>query len=222
MSATGLEAFDRTVQTTNIWLHEIIEDLGPDRGHAWHVLGGVLRTLRDQLPVELAAHFAAQLPLLIRGAFYEAWNPGSASRKAKSEVEFLDKLHESLSWTRPSNAEQAANAVFAVLSRHVDREQLIRVRNALSEKVRRIWPETLLEDPGRRPSVGRHARIQQRAHEIWDRMGRPDGQSTDHWLQAEVEVDADADRQTEAKGNKALVRRPRARKASGTQARRTG
>jgi uncharacterized protein (DUF2267 family) len=50
MSTTGREVFDRTMHTPNVWLHEIVEDLGPDRSHAWHALGAVLRCLRDQLP----------------------------------------------------------------------------------------------------------------------------------------------------------------------------
>jgi hypothetical protein len=34
--ATGLEAFDKSIQTTNIWLNEIMEDIGPDRpGTCW-------------------------------------------------------------------------------------------------------------------------------------------------------------------------------------------
>jgi uncharacterized protein (DUF2267 family) len=54
MSATGLDVFDKTLQTTNAWLNEIMSDLGPDRHIAWHVLGAVLRTTRDRLPIGLA------------------------------------------------------------------------------------------------------------------------------------------------------------------------
>lgn len=35
MSSAGLEVFDKTVQTTNIWLNEIAEEIGPDRQLAW-------------------------------------------------------------------------------------------------------------------------------------------------------------------------------------------
>lgn len=31
MSATGIDAFDKTLQVTNTWLKEIMEDHGPDR-----------------------------------------------------------------------------------------------------------------------------------------------------------------------------------------------
>jgi uncharacterized protein (DUF2267 family) len=62
MSATGVNVFDKTLQTTNIWLDEIMEELGLDRQLAWHILGAVLRALRDRLPADLAAHLSAQLP----------------------------------------------------------------------------------------------------------------------------------------------------------------
>lgn len=59
--------FDKAVQTTNTWLDEIVDELGPSKQNAWQVLGAVLRTLRDRLPLDLAVHLGAQLPLLVRG-----------------------------------------------------------------------------------------------------------------------------------------------------------
>ncbi|HEY0549307.1 MAG TPA: DUF2934 domain-containing protein [Verrucomicrobiae bacterium] len=34
--------------------------------------------------------------------------------------------------------------------------------------------------------------IAQRAYEIWEQTGRPDGQSAEHWFQAEAELAMDA------------------------------
>ena len=68
MSATGLDVFDKTVQTTNIWLNEIMDEMGPDRRHAWHMLGAVLHALRDRLHPDLAVKLGAQLPILACGA----------------------------------------------------------------------------------------------------------------------------------------------------------
>jgi hypothetical protein len=48
MSATGLEVFDKSIQTTNIWLDEIMEDMGPDRQLAWHLLGACSRPQETQ------------------------------------------------------------------------------------------------------------------------------------------------------------------------------
>ena len=63
MSATGLDVFDKTLQTTHIWLDELMQDesIGPDRQVAWHVLGVVLRAIRDRIPLELAVHLGSQL-----------------------------------------------------------------------------------------------------------------------------------------------------------------
>jgi hypothetical protein len=67
MAQAGLQVFDKTVHTTNAWLDEIVEELGPSKQNGWHALGAVLRTLRDRLPLDLAVHLGAQLARLVRG-----------------------------------------------------------------------------------------------------------------------------------------------------------
>ncbi|GGC05105.1 hypothetical protein GCM10011494_24630 [Novosphingobium endophyticum] len=45
-------------------------------------------------------------------------------------------------------------------------------------------------------------RIRERAHELWEKEGRPQGQEHKHWLQAEREIAAEgASKSTSAKGN---------------------
>jgi uncharacterized protein (DUF2267 family) len=96
MSATGLETFDRSIHATNFWLKELSRELGVDRQTAWRVLGVVLRALRDRLPVEEAAHFSAQLPLLIRGAFYEQYRPALQPEATRWREEFILRVAEGL------------------------------------------------------------------------------------------------------------------------------
>ena len=69
MSATGLEVFDKTIQTTHVWLNEIGETIGPDKQRCYHALRAVLFALRDRLTTEEAFHLSAQLPMLVRGIF---------------------------------------------------------------------------------------------------------------------------------------------------------
>jgi uncharacterized protein (DUF2267 family) len=141
MSANGLDVFDKTLQTTHTWLDELMAEIGPDRQVAWHVLGVVLRAVRDRIPLELAVHFGSQLPLLVRGTYYDQWHaPGRMAEKPRSLDEFLAPIGERLAQIRPMDARAATGAVFTVLARHVDAGQAEKVRHALPGEVQALWP----------------------------------------------------------------------------------
>jgi uncharacterized protein (DUF2267 family) len=142
MSATGLPVFDKTLQTTNLWLDEICQTLGPDRQIAWHALGAVLRTLRDRLPIGLAAHLGAQLPLFVRGLYYDQWHPRMRPLKLRTAKQFLGEVEQGLQGIRPVDPKDATRCVFQVLNHYVSPDQVANVREALSEPVRRLWPES--------------------------------------------------------------------------------
>jgi uncharacterized protein (DUF2267 family) len=139
MSATGLPVFDKTLQTTNIWLDEIMARLGPDRQVAWKVLSTVLHKLRDRLPVEAAAHLGAQLPLLVRGAYYDQFEPARQPSDCRTREEFVAEVAEWLADTRPVDPEAAIAAVFAVLTRHIDAGQMAKTMSVLPDPVRQMW-----------------------------------------------------------------------------------
>jgi uncharacterized protein (DUF2267 family) len=113
---SDLDVFDKTLQTANTWLDELMRDeaLGPDRQLAWHVLGSVLRATRDRLPVELAAHLGSQLPLLVRGIYYDQLRPSVPPKRLRSLDEFLQGIGEELATSRPVNVRDATKAVFQV------------------------------------------------------------------------------------------------------------
>src|SRR5437764_7176824 len=131
MSATGLEVFDRTLQITNTWLDEIMTTLPRDRKLAWHVLGAVLRTIRDRVPLNLAAHLGAQLPLLVRGAYYDQWRPSETPQNWRSRDDLFARISTQLGTIKPVDAAEAALAVFRVLNHHVDPNQIEKIRHAL-------------------------------------------------------------------------------------------
>jgi uncharacterized protein (DUF2267 family) len=159
MAATGLDVFGKTLQTTNIWLDEIMEVVGPDRQVAWHTLGAVLRTLRDRIPMGLSAHLGSQLPLLVRGLYYDQWEPEKQPDKSRSLDEFLDRVNKQLENIRPVNVQEGTRAVLHVLSRNLDRGQTVKVRDALPDEIRRsLWPEHFFEEaPSRRQAARERA-----------------------------------------------------------------
>lgn len=141
MSATGLDVFDKTIHTTNVWLDGINQMIGPDRAVAWKVLSVVLHCLRDQLPLQLAAHLGAQLPLMVRGVYYDQFEPEKLPGELHSEEDFLEAVHRGLQGIRPVDSREASNAVFETLSAHISGGQVRKVRGALPKGIRKLWPE---------------------------------------------------------------------------------
>lgn len=140
MSATGLEVFDSTIQTTNIWLDDLMRELAwADRHRAFHGLRAVLHTLRDRLPVNEAAKFAAQLPLLVRGLFYEGWHPAGKPVKDRKKDEFVAHVSESFALDVTANPEQIVIAVFRVLSKHVSAGEIKNLQHCLPADICKLW-----------------------------------------------------------------------------------
>ena len=141
MAATGLEVFDKTLHTTNQWLDEICAEIGPDKHLAWHVLGAVLRSIRDELLIGQSAHLAAQLPLLVRGAYFDQYRPAAQPVAERSQEDFIARIRQELAGSRPVRPDLAATAVMRTLNRHITEGQIKKARDALPKGIRALWPE---------------------------------------------------------------------------------
>ena len=141
MSQTSITAIESTLQTTNIWLHDILERLGwgDDRYRAYHALRAVLHALRDRLPVDQAAALAAQLPMLIRGFYYEGWHPHGKPVKERHKEEFLAHIAAAFQGDPPVDPERVTRAVLQVLSKHVTPGEIEGVKRNLPAELRALW-----------------------------------------------------------------------------------
>ena len=140
MSATGLEVFDTTLQKTSIWLNEVMKELGSgDRHLAYLALRATLHTLRDRLPMEAAVHLGAQLPMLVRGFYYEGWTPAGKPEK-QHRKEFLAAIGACFSGFPSPDPEHVARAVFTVLTRHVTSGEVETVVQLLPKDLRDLVP----------------------------------------------------------------------------------
>lgn len=123
-SKNHVSAFSRTVQKSELWVTEIRKELTELRtDDAYHLLGAVLHTLRDQLSVHECAQFAAQLPLLLRGTFYECWNPPSQPPRTRSKDEFTQAVKDKTKTICDSHPdfdlEDGVKVVLKVIAQHV-------------------------------------------------------------------------------------------------------
>ena len=137
MSMTGLEAFDRTVHRTNEWVHELMDELSwRDKHKAYVAMKATLHALRDRLTVDEAAKLAAQLPMLVRGFYYEGWDPSDKPLKQRHKREFLAQIAREFA---EYDSEAVARAVFKVMLRHVSEGEIDQVKHALPTELEELW-----------------------------------------------------------------------------------
>lgn len=141
MSMTGLEVFDTTVHKTNAWLNELmlLLDFGGKR-QAYEGLRATLHALRDRLTVEETAHLSAQLPMLIRGFFYEQWDPTGKPLKIRHLDEFLDAVQRPLPPDFPCEPEEVARAVLSLLAARIADGEIDDVKHLVPAELRTLWP----------------------------------------------------------------------------------
>lgn len=141
MSTTGLSVFDTTIQKSNLWLKDVMELLDWDQKQmAYDALRTVLHALRDRLSVEEVAQLGAQLPMLIRGIYYEGWHPTRKPERMRHQKEFLDRIQQGFKTDEPVDSEAVVRAVFAVLENHVSAGEIKGIEAVLSTELKELWP----------------------------------------------------------------------------------
>jgi uncharacterized protein (DUF2267 family) len=139
---TSLATFDETIEKTNAWLQQLETAMAwADRHKAYMALRGVLHALRDRLMPNEAVDLAAQLPMLVRGFFYEGWRPADKPLKYRHKQEFLEQVAKEAPWLKGEELERAVTAVFELLSSEVSHGETAQVRRALPPELRDLWPQ---------------------------------------------------------------------------------
>ena len=120
---------ERSVEKAHLWFNDMAEEMGTeDHREAYRVLRAYLHGLRDRLPVDEAAQLAAQLPELIRGIYYEGWNPSATPVKYRGYAEFLDRVADEAVLDGETEASFAVSAAATVLRRHVSAGEIDDIR----------------------------------------------------------------------------------------------
>ena len=118
MALTNVDSLDRSIAKTNAWLAGVAEGFGADdRRFACRMMRAWLHVPRDRLIVPVAAHFAAQLPELLRGVFYDGWNPSRVPVKYGPD-EYVARFPREAA-VHDSDVAKAAAVVTAVVRMHV-------------------------------------------------------------------------------------------------------
>jgi uncharacterized protein (DUF2267 family) len=100
------------------------------------VLRAWLHTLRDRLTVEASAHFAAQLPDLIRGIFYAGWNPSAVPEMYDAGAYAARFAREAI--IAPDDVGKAAAATTAAVLHHLPPPQMDKALDQLPREIRTL------------------------------------------------------------------------------------
>ena len=140
MSAVGLESFERTVQLTHIWINELDDKVGwENKARSYRLLREVLHAIRDWLQINEAANLGAQLPMLLRGAYYDQWQPAHNPAKPRSKADFVGRIEGAFRQDPLADPEKAVSAVFDLLSAKVSAGEVEDVRQSLPSDIRALW-----------------------------------------------------------------------------------
>ena len=156
--------FERTLRTSAIWLDELARELdciaasrpggagsraaapaarvvAKDEKKAYVALRATLHALRDRLPLPEVIQLGAQLPLLLRGAFYDGWRPTGKPLKIRRREQFLALVREHMGNGAAISPERAVRGVFRLLSARVSAGEIDDVIDSLPRDIADLWFE---------------------------------------------------------------------------------
>jgi uncharacterized protein (DUF2267 family) len=139
---TGYASFNATVHKTNRVLREIERAYGwpkERRNQSYGALRSVLHALRDRLTVEEAAQLSAQLPMLIRGIYFEGWDPSDVPVKMHRE-EFLERVRRNFPWEVEGGTERLVQRVLQALRLHITEGEWEDVKSSVPQDLAAVLP----------------------------------------------------------------------------------
>lgn len=136
----AISTFTHAAQQAQQWVTELAEDLNWREPRAYHLLRCVLHTVRDWLSLEEMTDLSAQLPVLLRGIYFENWKPGDTPVWDRRKEDFIARIEDAFADERLIDPDEAVAAVFRLLDRHISHGEIVQVRNSMKKSLRDLWP----------------------------------------------------------------------------------
>ena len=137
----GIQALDSAIPKTEEWIGALMQRLGwHDREKVYLALLATLHALRDSLPRDEAGYLGVQLPVLLRGLYFEGWHPASHIPRAKTRSAFLERIQEGVHRDPGIDAEQVTQSVFSLLAERLPAGELEDAKAATPQALRMFWP----------------------------------------------------------------------------------
>lgn len=136
-----ISVFDKTEQKTMRWVKDVAVGMGStDMQRSYKILRAVLHATRDRLIPDEAVQLGAQLPMLVRGFYYEGWHPHDKPKRYRHKAPFLAEVEKEAPGLDDVQLERAVTAVFQTMEAQIPGGEINQVRRALPAELRELWP----------------------------------------------------------------------------------
>lgn len=138
--ATVISTFAQAAHDAQHWVDELAAELDCAERQAYRLLRSVLHALRDWLSPEEMVDLSSQMPVLVRGIFFEGWRPAHTPSWDQKKQDFIDRVTFEMRDDMPTYPDGAIAAVFSLLTRHLDIGEINHVRKSMRKPLRDLWP----------------------------------------------------------------------------------
>ncbi|MEH0932087.1 DUF2267 domain-containing protein [Micromonospora sp. CPCC 205558] len=142
MADTMHSAFESSLDKTNLILKDIEDAYGwpkDRRNQSYAALRTVLHLLRDRLPVNESVEFAQQLPVLVRGIYFDGWVPSDVPIKLNRD-DFLFEVRQGFPYDAEGGPERVTQVVLDTLRRHVTQGEWQDVKDTMPKDLAVMMP----------------------------------------------------------------------------------
>ncbi|MGW2625085.1 DUF2267 domain-containing protein [Micromonospora taraxaci] len=142
MADRMLSAFESSLDKTNLILKDIEDAYGwpkDRRNQSYAALRTVLHLLRDRLPVDESVEFAQQLPVLVRGIYFDGWVPSDVPIKLNRD-DFLYEVRQGFPYDAEGGPERVTQVVLDTLRRHVTQGEWQDVKDTMPKDLALLMP----------------------------------------------------------------------------------
>lgn len=142
MSIDTISSFKSTLQKSDEWIKDMQAALpvAASEQDAYHALRAGLHCLRDRLPTNESVHLSAQMPMLIRGLYFEGWQPSETPMLMDNLDEISSYLTNAIHRDISSDPMVIMKALFSVLHKHISEGELSHIQSMLPAETRVFWP----------------------------------------------------------------------------------
>ena len=142
MTAQGLEVIDQIVHLTHEWINELAGRLDwTSKRSALRLMRVTLHRIRDHLVIDEVAQLSAQLPVMIRGFFFEGWVPKDTPIKERRGEDFIAFIAHQMTDTIEYRGRDDIKSVFDLLNARISKGEIEDVRANMPQDLRDLWPD---------------------------------------------------------------------------------